>query len=156
MKRGPKSKYSHITDDQIKDACESFPTMKQAAEYLGMPGTSFTRWAKILGVYKPNQGGKGVKYKSRSNNSISLNEILDGKYPTYLTNRLKKRLIKEGIKEDKCESCGLVDIWNGKPITLQLDHINGINYDHRLENLQILCPNCHSQTDTYCGRNKKS
>lgn len=45
-------------------------------------------------------------------------------------------------------------VWAGKPIVLHLDHINGVRNDNRLENLRWLCPNCHSQTDTYCGRNK--
>lgn len=61
---------------------------------------------------------------------------------------LKKRLISEGLKENKCEICGLTE-WMGKPITLQLDHINGKHSDNRLENLRILCPNCHSQTETW-------
>ena len=62
---------------------------------------------------------------------------------------LKRRLIKEGLKEDKCEMCGIGNEWNGKPLTLQLDHINGDHSDNRLENLRILCPNCHSQTSTW-------
>ena len=66
--------------------------------------------------------------------------------------KLKKRLIKEGIKENKCECCGITE-WQGKPISLQIHHINGVHNDNRLENIQILCPNCHSQTDTYSGRN---
>ena len=60
--------------------------------------------------------------------------------------------IKWGILESKCNNCGISE-WLGVPISLELDHINGIGYDHRLENLRMLCPNCHSQTDTYCGRN---
>jgi 5-methylcytosine-specific restriction endonuclease McrA len=68
------------------------------------------------------------------------------------TNDLKKRLIREGIKEAKCECCGLTE-WNGQPIPLELDHINGRRDDNRLENLQLLCPNCHAQTPTYRGRN---
>ena len=65
---------------------------------------------------------------------------------------LRKKLILLGFKEEKCECCGLTE-WNGLPITLQVHHINGVHTDNRLENLQILCPNCHSQTDTYAGKN---
>ena len=68
---------------------------------------------------------------------------------------LKSRLIKEGKLENICACCKIQPIWNEKPLTLQLDHINGINDDNRLENLRLLCPNCHSQTVTYAGRNKK-
>ena len=74
---------------------------------------------------------------------------------TFQTYKLKQRLLKERIIENKCIECGITE-WNGKIINMHLDHINGINNDHRLENLRMLCPNCHSQTDTYCGKNKKS
>lgn len=65
---------------------------------------------------------------------------------------LKKRLIAEGLKKDICELCTQTNTWNGKPLTLQLDHINGDHSDNRLENLRIVCPNCHSQTDTFSTR----
>lgn len=70
--------------------------------------------------------------------------------------RLKIRLLRERILEVKCyaKDCGLTE-WKGKPISLQLDHINGDKIDHRLENLRLLCPNCHSQTETFAGKNKK-
>lgn len=58
-------------------------------------------------------------------------------------------MINEGLKEDKCEICGQLPEWNGKPLVLQLDHINGDHYDNRIENLRIVCPNCHTQTDTF-------
>lgn len=64
---------------------------------------------------------------------------------------LKDRLIKEGIKERKCEKCGRTE-WEGQSIPLQLHHINGNRTDNRLENLQVLCPNCHAQTDNFSGR----
>ena len=70
--------------------------------------------------------------------------------------KLKNRLLEEGIKEHRCENpeCGRTE-WNGKPIPLELHHINGDNTDNRLENLQILCPNCHAFTDNYSGKNQK-
>jgi DNA-binding CsgD family transcriptional regulator len=65
---------------------------------------------------------------------------------------LKRRLFDAGIKTRKCESCGLSE-WRGLPIPLALHHVNGDRHDNRLENLQILCPNCHGLTDTWAGRN---
>lgn len=66
---------------------------------------------------------------------------------------LRKRLISEGIKEAKCEACAL-STWCGKPIPLELDHIDGNSKDNALKNLRILCPNCHAQTPTYRGKNR--
>jgi HNH endonuclease len=70
------------------------------------------------------------------------------------TNRshLKLRLLREGLKENRCERCGISE-WQGKPLSMQLHHINGDGLDNRLENLELICANCHSQTDTYGGRN---
>ena len=68
---------------------------------------------------------------------------------------LKKRLLDEKKLINKCAICKMDPIWNNKPITLQLDHINGDHFNNNIENLRLLCPNCHSQTDTYTGRNCK-
>ncbi len=72
------------------------------------------------------------------------------------TNRthLKNRLIGEALKETRCEICRL-DEWLGKPLSLELHHVNGDGMDNRLENLQLLCGNCHSQTDNWGGRGIK-
>ena len=77
---------------------------------------------------------------------------IDGTFIT--STNLKNRLIKDGFKENKCEICGVSE-WQGKPLVCQLHHKNGNHKDNRLENLQILCPNCHSQTENYCGVSKK-
>lgn len=68
--------------------------------------------------------------------------------------KLKLKLLEEGIKENKCEICGITE-WLGKPINCQLHHIDGDEKNNELSNLQMLCPNCHSQTENYCGSANK-
>ncbi len=91
--------------------------------------------------------------KQSANARYSLDEILIENSSYANIARLKIRLVNEGRLEYKCAECGLVE-WRGKKISLQLHHKNGINNDHRIENLQFLCPNCHALTETYAGKNK--
>ncbi len=65
---------------------------------------------------------------------------------------LKRRLVAAGLKGDECEHCGISE-WHGRPLSLALHHVNGDRHDNRLENLELLCPNCHSQTANFSGRN---
>ena len=87
------------------------------------------------------------------NVKYTLDEILVENSTYANISRLKIRLVNEGKLEYKCQICGINE-WLGQKLSLQLDHINGINNDHRIENLRFLCPNCHSQTETYAGKNK--
>lgn len=88
------------------------------------------------------------------NRKFSLEEIMIQNSTYTSIARLKANIIKRNIIEYKCVECSIVDVYNGKKIVLHLDHINGINNDHRIQNLRFLCPNCHSQTNTYAGKNK--
>lgn len=140
-----------ITNEKIIKACKEELTMSRAAARLKMHFNTFKRRAVKLGVYNPNQSGKGLK-KRHNGNKIPLSEIIEGKHPHYQTNKLRLRLIKEGYKTPKCEVCG-IEKWLGKEISLELDHIDGDRTNHKLSNLRIICPNCHSQTHTYRGKN---
>lgn len=77
--------------------------------------------------------------------------IFENKYPDYQTSKLAKRLVEEGFKEYKCERCG-INQWLNNKISLQLHHKDGDRKNNYLNNLQLLCPNCHSQTDNFAGK----
>lgn len=85
---------------------------------------------------------------------IPLAEYIYNKKAIANTTHLKKRLFEEDVLREKCVWCGNTGWWFNRPLTLELDHINGNRKDNRLSNLRILCPNCHSQTSTFRGRNK--
>jgi len=93
---------------------------------------------------------KGKKFPGKG---IPLEKVMI-KNSTYGYGSLKRRLLREEILENKCSKCGLEPFWSGEELVMVMDHINGINNDHRRENLRLLCPNCNSQTDTFTGKNR--
>ena len=116
-------------------------TVKRKILELGLDMSHFTgqRWNKGL------KAGEHPAIKAKP-----IEEILV-ENSGWTSHNIKNKLIKLGIKEAKCEVCGNTE-WLGQPIPLELHHINGVHTDNRLENLQILCPNCHAQTDNYSGK----
>ena len=135
-----------IDKENFIKVCNSELSMATAAAKLGMHSNTFKRYALSYGCYKPNQAGKGLK-KDIKKRITSIEE-----YATRAS--VKNVILKENLIKYECSGCGLGDEWNGRKISLHLDHINGVSGDHRLENLRFLCPNCHSQTKNYAGRNK--
>lgn len=99
---------------------------------------------------------KSTKPRATPKTKPELSDILSENGP-YRDRRgcVKALILKHGLLEHLCSECGIGDEWNHKQITLQLDHVNGVNTDHRIENLRFLCPNCHSQTHTFSGRNSR-
>lgn len=144
----------NIDKQHFIDVCNTSITMSEACSKLNMHFNTFKKYAKMFGCYHPNQSGKGTHKSSSKQREIPLDEILEGKHPYYQTYKLKNRLLKSGIKMNVCEICG-ISVWNDKPLNMELHHIDGKRTNHRLENLIILCPNCHSQTDTFRAKNIK-
>ena len=126
----------------LRDVGSNFKTIKKYVEEYNIDTSHFRgqTWNKGMG---------NTDYAAYNKLENILKENTNFKSDT-----LKYRLVKEGLKQWKCEKCGNEGVWEGKELVLELHHINGNHYDNRLENLQILCPNCHSQTDNF--RNKNS
>ena len=144
-----------IKDIDIITACETSKSMAEACSKVNLHWNTFRKKAIELGVFNPNPYGKGLKKPKRKGyDSYDLDDILKGKHPQYQSNKLRIRLLTEGVKEHQCECC-LNSTWNGKKISLEVNHIDGNRHNHLLNNLELLCPNCHAQTETYKGKNVK-
>ena len=154
------SKKRKWTDEQFIDAVNNSLSYAQVLEKLGLKaaGSNYdTVKRKIQELHLDishmtgQAWNQGERYRNFSPTK-PLSEVLI-EHSTWINyNHLRKRLFKEGIKEYRCECCNRTE-WLGKPIKLELHHINGIKDDLRIENLQILCPNCHAFTDNYRGKN---
>jgi hypothetical protein len=145
------------TDEQLIEAVQSSTSIRQVLAKLGLveAGGNYSivkRKIQSLDLCIAHFTGKGWK-KGNIKPVISprpLSEILQK--GTYIQSyKLKNRLFAEGLKEKKCERC-LNQEWLGYSLPLEIDHINGNPMDNRIENLRILCPNCHALTDTYRGK----
>lgn len=136
--------------EKVLEASTTSLSAAEAAAKLGIKFTTYKRYALKYGCYVTNKPGTG---KSKNKPKIPLQEILEGKYPEFQTNKLRIRLLEEGVFTAVCSSCTLQE-WLGNQIPLELDHIDGNSRNHKLDNLRLLCPNCHALTPTYRGRNK--
>lgn len=145
---GQKEKLFLLKLNEIKKLIEANRPRAEIARFLGVKYDTLSNYFKKYGiVYNGNQNRRGIPHNESRK---SLEDILNNKI-IYSTSSLKKRLIEERLKENKCEVCGISN-WNGKELQLELHHIDGNHYNNKLENLQILCPNCHSQTERFRGR----
>lgn len=139
-------------EDRVRAAAASSLTATGAAAILGVKYQTYKKYAEKYGCFVKNPAGKGMPGEA-SSNKIPIEEILEGLHPQYQSNKLRKRLLSENIFPHICFNCEL-EVWLNQPIPLELNHIDGDCHNHILSNLELLCPNCHSLTDTYRGKNK--
>jgi Zn finger protein HypA/HybF involved in hydrogenase expression len=150
-----------ISDEEFIEIVKNSYSIRACLEAQGLVAAggsykAFHKRVKGLGLDTSHFTGqghlKGKTHNWKPETSIEDAFIIGGNLSSF---SLNKKIRKYNLKEYKCSECGIFE-WLGKELSLHIDHINGINNDNRLENLRFLCPNCHSQTDTYCGKNLKS
>ena len=123
----------------------------EIARQLKCKQETLNRYLDKMGIqYSGNQGRKGVE---RASNELSLEEYL-ATSKDIQTNKVRNKILKEGLKPHRCECCGLTE-WMGKPIPLELHYIDGDRTHNELSNYQLLCPNCHAMTENYRGKNSR-
>lgn len=149
------------TENQLKEAAKKSRSYRQVLHFLGLKeaGGNYAQIKKYIREYnldikhfKGRGWNKGLKGVGKP--ILSLEKILvrNSDFQSY---KLKKRLFAAGLKQPACEKCGWAERAPDGRLPLELDHINGDSRDNRLENLRILCPNCHSLESNYRGRNRK-
>lgn len=154
-------KRTKYTEEQFKNAVKNNDSIAGVLKELGLSpfgGGSYykvKKYVKKLELDTTHWMGqshnKGKRYILKTRKSLEEILVKDSAYTS--SHHLRNRLFQENILEEKCKLCGLENRWNNKKLSLQLDHINGVHDDNRIENLRILCPNCHSQTENFTGKN---
>lgn len=149
---------------------ENWRYNKESFSKVISESTNYTDVTRKLGIIKTYGNRKTIKKyielygldvshfdfgvsNRRQGVSFQLDDILVENSTYSHTSNLKHKLYDAGLKERKCELCGQGEEWQGKHMSLILDHINGVNNDHRRENLRIVCPNCNATLDTHGGKN---
>ncbi len=149
----------NYTDQEVRDAVASSYSIREVLKKLGLvpAGGNYKCLKDLLSklnIDTTHFTGKLWNKGKKLHPKRDIEAYLSNDYKMQ-SHKLRLRLIKEGIFEAKCYSCQNVS-WLDKPIALELEHINGDHSDNTLSNLTLLCPNCHAQTKTYRGKNKKS
>jgi hypothetical protein len=140
--------YSQYTQEELKDIIQECSNIKHVITTLKI----HRNYHRYLTKFITDNNIDISHFKKVEKKKAVISCLVKG--DTYHSSApIKKYLIQNNIVENKCSVCNIPPEWNNKPLTLQLDHINGDHFDNRVENLRLICPNCHTQTDTYTGRN---
>jgi HNH endonuclease len=144
------------TEQEVREAVATARSLTEALRTLSLrpAGGNYETLRKLIERYSisvEHFDPIWTRRHPRSRTMTPLDEVLV-EHSTYDRGRLKRRLYQKGLKSRRCELCGQGENWRGQPMSLILDHVNGVPTDNRIENLRIVCPNCAATLETHCGR----
>lgn len=147
------------TEDEARAAIAASKSWAESLRRLGLCSTGgawriLKKYAAMWEISTDHFDPEAPRLENLRRKQRPLSDVLV-RNSAYPRKNVKRRLLAEGLKEPRCELCGQSEIWRGRPMAMILDHINGVRDDHRLENLQMVCPNCAATLDTHCGRRNR-
>ena len=156
------SKIYSFSKEELQELVNNSNTIRECMKKCGLSSEGgnrktlfriFTEYNLDLSILKKNREFFLKERLKKGSKKIDENKIFCENSNYSNRTNIKRKLLEKKIFEYECSKCGNEGIWNNERLSLQLEHRNGINDDNRIENLCLLCPNCHSQSKTFCGRN---
>ena len=158
-----RKKWQQFSKEELQEMCSNSQTLRQFAEKIGYSSVSHRGYIAVkeaiefydldtstILTYENVKNGRAPNFGKIDYSKFTYDNDLTSR-PSHKRETIRKNLID--IRGHRCEQCGLTE-WLDKPISLELHHIDGDSRNNNMENLQLLCPNCHSQTSNYKKRNK--
>ena len=150
----------NIDKERMIEAVASSYSIRECLEKLGCPSghgnyPTFYKYKRLYNIDTSHFTKREIKNIKNKGEYRPIADYENENPASIKGSVFLKKLVKEGYKEYRCEKCGITE-WNGEELKLQLHHLDGNHYNWNVDNLQVLCPNCHSQTDNFCGKATRS
>lgn len=143
----PRKVYSAYTEDELKEVITCCSSINDVTDTIRIHRSYHKYLKEFIKIHNVSI----THFVKKKQQTLEDRLVKDSTISS--SSSIKKHLLKNSLVKNECAVCKIPPVWNSKPLTLQLDHINGDHFDNRIENLRLICPNCHTQTDTFTGKN---
>ena len=157
-----KSPINQCSKEEFEKICKTYDSLADIIRHFNLSAAAGNYNTLKRRIIKDNIDVSHIKLGLGSNKNRRFERkytkeylLGGGEFPSHSVKSLKKYLIEYGVLQQSCQICGQGNTWNNLPLVLQLDHINGNREDNAIKNLRLVCPNCHTQTNTFSGKKTK-